>query len=297
MYFDVDGGHKLYYEEFGNPKGIDVLFIHGGPGLGFSEADKKIFDPEKFHVLFIDQRGCGKSMPKGRLEENTTAQLIQDIHAILEHTSMQEVVVFGGSWGATLAVLFAAIYPEKVNQLILRGFFPATKECADIYLRGRLQETHHSDWQQLLNSIPSDHHSAVPEYVFDRISNKKIGCEKIGYEWARYGFSLSRKTFANDEVDRLLDASKIDYDRICIELYYALNSFFIPDGRVLNQAQKIKNIQTTIIHGKYDYICPLSYAEKLAVLIHKSTLKVVDGGHSLAEHEVRAAVLKELEQL
>jgi proline iminopeptidase len=134
MYLDVGDVHSLYFEEYGNPKGIKILFLHGGPGLGFSDQDKAIFDSNKFQVIFIDQRGCGKSLPKGELVCNTTLYLVEDIDKVLDHLEIDSIVVFGGSWGATLAVLYAASSPNKVSKLILRGVFPATKECTDILI-------------------------------------------------------------------------------------------------------------------------------------------------------------------
>ncbi len=296
MYLDVGNGHKIHFEEYGNPSGIKILFLHGGPGLGFSENDKAFFDPEKFYVVFIDQRGCGKSMPKGELEHNTTMDLVEDINLVLDHLGVESVTVFGGSWGATLAILFAAQYPNKTNKLILRGFFPATKECTNIYLRGGIKATHPKNWVRVESFVPKEKRDNIAEFYFECINDKQSGFKTLGYEWARYGLSLSRKYFAEEEIDQILTREQIDFDRIRIELNYALNGFFIPEGYVYDQASKIQT-STTIIHGSYDYICPLEEAEKLNSILENSKLIVLDGGHSTAEKVIRDALIEELRRL
>ncbi|MDF1694374.1 MAG: alpha/beta fold hydrolase [Saprospiraceae bacterium] len=297
MFLDVGNGHRINFEEYGNPKGIKVLFLHGGPGLGYTEKDKELFDPHKFHVILIDQRGCGKSKPKGSLAFNTTSDLIQDINRVLEANGISSVIIFGGSWGATLGVLFAAKYPEKVNKLILRGFFPATKECADIYLRGDIKNTHPLEWKRVMSFVPKQYQNKVPEFYFDKISNKEEGFQQLGYEWSRYGFSLSRKRFKKGELDQLLDPNMVDYDRILIELHYAFHFFFIPEQYIFHQALKIKDHPIYMVHGTHDYLCPLMYAKQFFTTIKNGKLEIVDGGHSIAEKEVKAALIRELNRI
>ena len=297
MILDVGEGHKINYEVFGNPEGIKVLFLHGGPGLGFSDSDKAIFDPSKFFVIFIDQRGSGKSIPKGGLKHNTTSDLILDIEKILVHLEVDSLIVFGGSWGATLAVLFAAAYPDRVHRLILRGFFSATKDTADIYLRGRVRASHPAEWHRVSSHVEPKDINRVPEDYFNVIRNKIGDYEKAAREWSRYGFSLSRKQFEQGEVDKILSESLVDVDRIIIELHYALNGFFIPNGFVFDQAKKIEGIPVTIIHGTFDYICPIEDAKKLASCLTNSNLITVNAGHSMAEKEIQDAVAKELDRI
>lgn len=297
MYLDVGNGHKIYYEEYGDPKGIKILFLHGGPGLGCSENDKLIFDQAKFHVIFIDQRGCGRSLPKGFLDHNTTQDLVSDINQILDHLDIDSVIVFGGSWGATLAILFAAENPDRVDKLILRGFFSATKECTDIYLRGKIKSTHPKTWERVSSFVPLSTQNKVAEFYYEAIDNESENFQKLAYQWSRYGLSLSRKHISDAEIDQILGIGEIDLDRIRIELNYALNGFFIPEGLVFDQASKIVDIPTTIIHGRYDYLCPLDDAKKLASLFINVNLKIVDGGHSPSEKMIRKVILEELDLL
>ena len=297
MYFDVGNGHLVYYEEYGNPDGIKILFLHGGPGLGFSDADKALFDPEKFYVLFVDQRGSGKSEPRGELAYNTTQDLLSDINQILDHLKIESITVFGGSWGATLAVLYAAKNSNRVNRLILRGFFPATKECADLLLRGKIKESHPKEWKRISSLVPVSHKGKEVEFFFDEILQEGEGAYVLGKEWSRYGFSLSRKFFGEGEVDQIMDSVDVDLDRILIELNYALNGFFISEGHVYKEASKVKDTPTTIIHGRYDYLCPPKEAQRLSELISGSQLILVDAGHSITEISIKKAIQNALDKI
>ena len=297
MFLDVGNGHTIHFEEFGNPNGVKILFIHGGPGLGYSDNDKAFFDPEKFHVVFIDQRGCGKSTPKGGLKHNTTQDLISDINKVLNYLNIETVTIFGGSWGATLAVLYAAEFPHRVNKLILRGFFSGTKECTDIYLRGGIQSTHPKNWKRVASIIPQIKAENVAEYFFEVIKSGTERSQRFAFEWARYGLSLSRKQISEEEIDQILQLGVIDLDRIMIELNYAFNGFFIPEGYVYDQASKIKDLPIVIIQGTHDYICPVEYAEKLASKFSAPKFVLVDAGHSTSEYAIRDALFEELDRL
>jgi len=296
MYLDVGNGHTIYFEDFGNPHGIKILFLHGGPGLGFSENDKAFFDPEKFYVVFIDQRGCGKSKPKGELRYNTTQDLVEDVRLVLDYLDIESVSIFGGSWGATLAILVAAKYPERVDKLILRGFFSATRECANIYLQGGIKATHPKNWERVSSFASNVSKEKLANFYFESISQKRSGFRALGYEWARYGLSLSRKQITEEELDQILILEEIDLDRILIELNYALHEFFIPEGYVYAQAAKIEK-PVVVIHGMHDYICPIEDAKKLNAILHESELIIVDAGHSTAEKAIKEALFKELDKL
>ena len=297
MYFEVGFEHKVHYELYGNSEGIKVLFLHGGPGLGFSENDKSFFDPDKFHVLFIDQRGCGKSTPGGSLSHNTTQDLIDDIYQIASYLNFGPFVIFGGSWGGTLAILFAAQYPKLVDRMILRGVFSATTTTRDSYLRGEIRNKFPDYWQQLTDSIPNEYFGREAEYVFETIDKEGVEALELAYEWSRYGFSLSRKKLMENEIETLVRKEEVDLDRIRIELHYALNGFFIPEGYVFEAAKMLGNIPVVLIHGEHDHLCPLDDAEKLAKNIPRSVLTIVDAGHSTAEREIRDQILLELDNL
>lgn len=297
MYLDVGDGHRIHYERYGNPTGKQFLFLHGGPGLGFSEHDKLFFDSQKFNVIFLDQRGAGKSTPKGRLTNNTTQDLLSDIDKVLDHLEVETTAIFAGSWGATLAILYAAKNGHRVNQLILRGFFPGNKACVDIYHRGLIQKTHPDAWDRISSFVPEEHKDLVPEYIFEKIKISNSEAKILGSEWSRYGLALSRKKIFEEEVDRIISGSLTDLDKIKLEFHYTFNAFFIAEGYVLEQAKKIKNIPTTIVHGSHDYLCPVSYAKELAATIPQSKLVLVDAGHSTSEPLMKEALLSQLNEI
>lgn len=285
MFLKVDQIHNIYFETFGAEDGIPVLFIHGGPGLGYSQLDTRFFDSTKHFVIFYDQRGCGKSTPIGCLDNNTPTNLIEDILKLLNHLNITEVHIFGGSWGATLGVLFAAKYPERVKSLVLRGFFSATKSTIDLYLKGGNSHSHPNVWERIKSIVPGNHQQNIAQYYFDRISSNLPTSEKFAGEWSRYGLALSRKQISETQIEQIMENSEDSRLKINIELYYALNYFFMEDGYVFNQAELI-NTSTTIIHGSHDYLCPLYEPELLQSKITGSKLVICNTGHSAGEHVI-----------
>lgn len=289
MYLQVDFIHNLYYETFGKEDGIPVLFIHGGPGLGFSKTDTRFFDPEKHFVIFYDQRGAGQSIPKGNIQKNTTSHLIEDIVLLLNHLEIDSCHIFGGSWGATLAVLFASKHPSKVRSVVLRGYFSATQSTINLYLKGEISGTKLS-WERLSSFVPSGNEVAL--YYYNKITRGiEEEAEKYAYEWSRYGMSLSGNQVSEKEIGNIMNNLAISRDKIKLELHYALNSFFIDNEYVFQQAQKL-NTPTTIIHGIHDYICPISDAEWLHNCISGSQLIKCDAGHSSSDKEIERALKK-----
>lgn len=296
MKFAVDHIHTLYYETFGIRSGIPILFLHGGPGLGFTDRDKRFFDPKKYFVIFYDQRGCGKSTPLGCVEQNTTSHLIEDILHLLDHLSVEKVHMFGGSWGSTLSLIFVHKYPNRVLSLILRGFFSATKETTELYLKGLLKHTHPVPTKRMLAVVPATYPLIAAQYFHEMIKTKKSSSYTLGYEWSRYGLSLSRKNISEHEIDTKMQSNKDDRDKILIELEYALNGFYISETQIFDIASQIEN-RITIIHGKYDYLCPISDAEKMNSLLPNSNLIVVDAGHSANDPLIEIALSEALTKL
>ena len=290
MYLKVDTIHDIYYEEFGNPAGTKILFIHGGPGLGFSEKDKEFFDSDEHHVIFYDQRGCGKSLPTGSIEINTTQHLISDIEKLLDHLGLNQVHIFAGSWGATLAVLFASQFPDRVSSLILRGFFSAEKETTDIFIKGIIRKTQPKLWDRVSALVPKNYQNRVARYYYDKIISDDEDSLMFDYEWSRYGLSLSRKAISEDEVESIMRHHYDSRKQNKIQLYYALNNFFLIDNYVYEQAQNIKS-KVTIVHGLHDHLCPVENAWLLDKCIFDSRLITVDAGHSAHESEIKMRLL------
>ncbi len=289
MFLTVDQIHNLNFETYGSEDGIPVLFIHGGPGLGYSHSDRRFFDPTKHFVIFYDQRGCGRSTPTGGLDHNKPTYLIEDIIKLLNYLKVPKVHIFGGSWGATLGVLFAAKYPERTNTLVLRGFFSATKSTIDLYLKGGNKHAHPNAWARVLSLVPEDQQQNIAQYYFDKIMSGSPTSRTFVHEWSRYGLALSRKQISDSEIGKIMENSVDSRLKISIELYYGLNYFFMEDGYVLTQAKLIK-ASTTIIHGTHDYLCPINEAELLQSKITDSKLIMCDAGHSAREQKVENAI-------
>jgi len=287
---NVDG-HSIHFETYGNKAGIPILFLHGGPGLGYSESDKRFFDPQKHFVIFIDQRGCGKSLPVGSLINNTTEDLISDINLVLDLMNIPKVHIFGGSWGSTLAVLYASENIGRVCSLILRGVFSATKSCVDIYLKGQLPSQFSSRWEKVLNNVPESSKDNVAQYFFDEIKKGDKRSYELSKIWSAYGLSLSRKLIDQKTIESIMEGYIDSSNKILIELHYALNNFFIPEDQFYISARKIKGISTTIVHGIYDHLCPIDDARKLKKIISNARLIEVDAGHSAREALIEKALI------
>jgi len=293
MFLDLDHSHSLYYEDFGNKDSIPILFLHGGPGLGFTDRDKRFFDKELHRVIFFDQRGCGRSIFKDRLHHNTTAHLIEDITNLLDHLGIPQVHIFGGSWGSTLGILYAAQYPDRVRSLILRGFFSATPETIALYTKGKVRNVHPKAWERVCSYIPEKDRNNILKYFYESLLKKSKHSYELGFEWSRYGLSLSRKRMSEEEIDSIMSEYQDARDKIIIELHYVLNHFFIPNNHVFDQAKSIK-APVTIVHGVYDHICPIDDARKLQETLSKSTLMECDAGHSSGEVEIEQALKRAL---
>ncbi|MCB8994615.1 MAG: prolyl aminopeptidase [Bacteroidales bacterium] len=276
-FIKVSAGHKLYYELFGNPKGIPVIFLHGGPGAGFSDNDKKFFDRRRYNVILFDQRGSSRSTPFGSIENNTTPDLVQDIDLILDYLHFDKIYVFGGSWGSTLALCYAIHNPKRVLGLILRGIWLANRYSLDHYIGGGIKEFFPDVWDRFAKLLkkgvrPADY------YLENMLSSDKKISDKFAYEWAYYemSFYTIRKI---ENTEEILNA--FSYKSMAIlEAHFIKNNCFLPEDFIMNNADKIKNIKTSIVHGRYDFICPPVMAFRLHAALNISKLNIMNAGHS-----------------
>ncbi len=224
-FINVSDGYKLYFELYGNPKGIPVLFLHGGPGAGFSDNDKQFFDKRRYNVIFFDQRGSSRSKPFGSIKKNTTQDLVNDINKILDYLNFDKVYIFGGSWGSTLALVYAINNPKRVRGLILRGIFLANKYSLEHYINGGIKEFFPDVWDRFVKPVKNGEKPA--NYYLKRIlsKNKKIS-EKFAYEWAYYEMSFYT-------INKISNPDKIlktfSYRSLAIlEAHYIINKCFLP---------------------------------------------------------------------
>jgi proline iminopeptidase len=292
-FLEVSEIHKIYYEVCGNPQGEIILFLHGGPGVGFSDLDKRFFNFEKQSVVFFNQRGTSNSIPEGCVEENTTADLVQDMTKLLDYLAIDKVLLFGGSWGSTLAMIYAIENPNRVIGLLLGSVFLSDEACINHYLEGGVGKDFPKIWKRFSQNAADESPEAIAGYYFNKMMNGTPE-EKdfFSYEWAFYELSIFKKGITEEEVEAILQF--IPYDSWpLIESYYVSNNYFLKEKYILENANKLDHIPVKIVHGKDDAISRVEQAVELNSLLNNSELFIVDGGHSDSEPAIQNK-LKEL---
>ncbi len=293
-YIDVTNGHSLYYELYGNPKGIPVLFLHGGPGAGFSDADKKFFNKNRYNVLFFDQRGSSRSKPFGSIENNTTQDLLHDIDYILDKVNFDKVYVFGGSWGSSLALIYAIHNPNRVLGLVVRGIWLANKYGLDHYMNGGINEFFPDVWGRFKSLVPEGE-NPVSYYLNKMLSDNKEESDKYAYEWAYYELSFYTINKIDDPAELL---KTLSYKSMAIlEAHYINNNCFIPEDHIMNNVDKIAHIKTAIVQGRYDFICPPTQAFRLYSGLKNAKLNMTNAGHSSSDTDTKRTLIRELKRI
>lgn len=293
-FLSVEGGHTLYWEECGNPKGKPILFIHGGPGLGTLPYNRSFFDPEKYRIILFDQRGCGKSLPFSSLENNTTWDLVHDIEHLRKHLEIDSWVVFGGSWGSTLGLTYAIQNPTKVQGLILRGIFLCRpKELQWFYQKGA-DWLYPDLWENYLAPIPiSERGDLIQAYHRRLTSSDPLVRSQAAKAWSGWEGGTSKlrfdpSLFANFTMDSLADSIAR------IECHYFIHHAFFPtDNWIIESIQAIRHIPCVIIQGRYDIPCPIASAWELHRAWPEAQLEIIqDAGHSATEPGILDALIR-----
>ena len=276
--------HTIYFEECGNPKGKPVLFVHGGPGGGILPHYPQYFDPKIYHIILVDQRGCGKSTPHAETRENTTQLLIADFEKIRQSLHITKWQVFGGSWGSTLALAYAEAHPEIVSELVLRGvFLGRTKELDWMYQWG-CSEVFPEAWAEFIKVIPEDERHDFRLAYHKRLTSPD---QKTRYEaaqaWSVWEGSISKLIYDPEMVHRYGDPEfALAFARI--ENHYFMNDLFLRPNQLLDEVSQIRHIKTFIVHGRYDMCCPVTNAWDLHQVFPESELHIIpDAGHSISE--------------
>jgi proline iminopeptidase len=278
--------HEIYWEESGNPKGIPVVALHGGPGGGSSPEMRRFFDPERYRIFLFDQRGCGRSTPHSELEGNTTWDLVDDIEALRKHAGVSSWLVFGGSWGSTLAIAYAVTHSSRVLGLVLRGIFLVSKSEIQWFYQEGASRLFPDAFDRYVAPIPEDERGDLVTAFYKRLTGTDATARiDAARAWARWeGQTLSIKgpvtTPPRFNEDDFVDA----FARI--ECHYFINDgFFESDNWLLEQAKlKLQATPGVIVHGRYDVVTPLSTAWELSKAWPKAELHIVpDAGHSSME--------------
>ncbi len=293
----VGDGHVIYWEQVGNPRGRPVLFLHGGPGAGAGAVHRRFFDPAFWRVVIFDQRGAGRSTPLGSLERNTTPALIEDIEALREHLGIRQFLLFGGSWGSTLALAYAQAHPERVMGMVLRGIFLGRPSEVDWFLEGiaRFFPDAHA---ALVNFLPEAERGDVLGSYFRRLCDPNPAIHlPAAQAWSVYEGSCSTLLPSYETVSAFAqDRTSLGLARI--EAYYFLNNLFLPPDGLLAGMERLAGVPGEIVQGRYDMICPPNSAFDLAAAWPAARLTVVpDAGHSALEPGIRAALLAGLERV
>ena len=278
-FINLDEDHQIYYERIGNTVAPTILFFHGGPGLGFSERDKVFFDYEKCNVIFFDQRGSGRSKVKDILNNNTTQDLIKDINRIYELFKLEQTTIFGGSWGSTLALIYAIQHLTRVKSLIMRGLFRGSRADRLFYERGKIKELFPKEWKRIKEVSGVSKDEEVMFSIYEEIvGSANHQSRNKAFELVLYGLSINNQGFKDSLIE---EAQVIDYYRKAKTLsHYAINDFFIEDNYIENNKGVLKDIPIHLIHGKQDFICPVDIAYDFARGMDNCDLLITEDGHS-----------------
>ena len=294
---DMGDGHRIYVEQCGNPQGIPVVVLHGGPGGGCSPAMRRYFDPSVYRVVLFDQRGCGRSRPHASVIANTTWHLVSDIEVIRRDLGIDRWICFGGSWGATLALVYALSHPEAVMQLVLRGVFLMTRAELDWFYGGGAGAFFPELWARFVQVIPPAERGDLIEAYHRRLFSGNVMEEsRFGRVWANWENAL-----ASIHNEGPMGESPSEYARAFarLENHYFHNAGFLEeDGWILRERARIEHIPAVIVQGRYDMICPPVSAWKLAQGWDRCELRIVPlAGHALSEAGISEALVQVMDGL
>ncbi len=289
----VEAPHILHVEECGRLKGIPVVFLHGGPGAGCTPAHRRFFDPDRYRIILIDQRGAGRSTPHAHLEGNTTQHLIADLERVRVHLNIERWLVFGGSWGSTLALAYAATHPERVLGLILRGIFLCRDEDVSWFYQRGADRLFPDYWADYLAPIPEDERDDLVAAYQRRLTGSD--------ELARMQAAKAWSTWEGRTATLLTDPATVDFfadphhalSIARIENHYFMHGAFLREQPLLEQVDRLAGIEGEIIHGRYDVVCPVDQAFSLAAAWPNAKLTVVeDAGHAASELGITDALIR-----
>ncbi len=307
----VADSHEIYFEECGNPQGQPVVFLHGGPGSGCNPSQRRFFDPKHYRIILLDQRGCGRSKPLGCVDHNTTADLVADIEALRSHLNIHKWLVFGGSWGSTLALAYAVKHDTRVQGLILRGIFLSRKSELDWFL-GEVKHFFPENWQQLVNHLPTYQQAHVFASYYDLVFSDKTHISvAASKQWNAFEGSILRlmpaqptkepvkeiKTTALPNQADIEKEGQIEVARARVQMHYIKHACFIDGDALLEETKNLRHIATVIVQGRYDMVCPPQTAWALAQHMPEATLHMIaDAGHSAMEPGITSALVAATEQ-
>jgi proline iminopeptidase len=294
QYLDVGDGHSLYLEQTGTPGGIPVLVLHGGPGAGSSPLLRQFFNPEEYHIIIFDQRGAGQSRPAASIENNTTTHLLEDIEEIRSVLGINRWMVFGGSWGSSLGLLYAQAYPERVLALVLRGIFLCRERDVRWFYQDGASRLFPDYWEDYLAPIPKEEHGDMISAYHQRLTGSdELARMRAAVAWTQWELRSStlRHNSNDHDTSHALNMARI-------ECHYFHNHSFLRPNQILEDAHLLTDIPGYIVHGRYDAICPVEQAWALNKAWPGSELTIIPAaGHSVTEPDIAKALIYHTDKL
>ncbi|MDD1621369.1 MAG: prolyl aminopeptidase [Methylococcaceae bacterium] len=293
---ETGGLHRVYVEQSGNPAGIPVIFLHGGPCSGTKPDHRRFFDPERYHIILMDQRGCGQSLPFGEIQGNTTQDLLDDMERIRQQLRIEQWLLFGGSWGGTLALLYAQQHPKRVLAMILRGVFLARQADMDWFLGKGVNLIYPQQWQDFLSCIPASAGTDLLQGLYDAVfSDDDEAARRAAKQWQAWGGQVA---LGNDYQDSDEAVSDQALKQVRMEVHYAKNAYFIAENQILENCAALQDIPTIIIHGQNDLTCPLEAGWRLHQALPQARYIVLpNAGHVARGEEMIDALVSATDEM
>src|SRR5229473_1047405 len=293
----LDATHSMYWEQSGDPAGIPVVFLHGGPGAGSTPKHRRFFDPGAYRIVVYDQRGAGRSTPLGELRDNTTPHLVADLETLRRHLGVERWVVFGGSWGSTLAIAYAEAHPERCRALVLRGIFLCRRSEIDWFLYGMVN-VFPEPWRAFAEFIPAPERKDLLAAYWTRLADPDPAVHlPAARAWSSYEGACST-LLPSPETVAAFGEDRMALGLARIEAHYFLHNVIPPQHDLLNRIHRIRHIPAIIVQGRYDMVCPIVSADELARAWPEAEYLVVpDAGHSAMEPGIRARLVGATEKL
>jgi proline iminopeptidase len=303
----VSNLHQIYYEECGSPDGVPVVFLHGGPGSGCNATQRRFFDPKHYRIILLDQRGCGRSTPQGEVKDNTTDDLVNDIEALRNHLGIAKWHVFGGSWGSSLALVYAVKHANHIISLTLRGIF-LSRASELAWFLGGVAHFQPEGWQRLIAYLPEHERGDVLAAFSKRIFSDDAAINiPAAIHWNSYESNMMRLIPSEPAAaspatpaktaDELAKENVTELARARVQIHYVQNQCFMDGAAILKAAANLSAIPTVIVQGRYDMVCPPQTAWELAqAMPHAKFTMVADAGHSAMEPGICSALVAATEE-
>ena len=295
-FLEVSALHKIHYELCGSRTGKPVFVLHGGPGGSCSPYMRRFFDPDKFLIVLHDQRGAGKSTPFAEIKENTTQHLVQDIERLRTHLNLDKIVLFGGSWGSTLALAYGQTHPDRVSGMVLRGIFTATQAEIDHFYHGGVAAYFPGVYKRFVYGLPDPERRPLPAYLFSLIESPDAEQRaKYSRLWGAYELKICGLEIPDRQVDDVLKTMN-PYAFARLENYYMAHGCFLEEGQLLRNAARLTHIPIVMVNGRYDVICPPANAFRLKQKLPGARLVLAEAaGHWMGEKPIERELLKAMQ--